>query len=429
MSRSQDSHDARFLQALVVAFAIAVLSVTTVRIATITHDWILIVYWTLGASAIGGCLLAFIVGRRYTHLPVAEGRVLCIVPAYNEPPESLARTVDALLAQSVEIDIVVIDDGSVIPVVPSRTHPRVKWLRQENTGKRGAQVAVLRQIPRDEYQFLLTVDSDSQPFPDACGQLLRSMWDPHVQAATGMIYVRNYAESWVSRATDIDIGGSCVMMRASRSMLGALETTSGALALYRSSLLYDHLDAYAVECGTGDDRWLALRALRRGQVVAVAEARVETDMPATVRGTYRQRLRWARSWWWMLPYVFRYLRPRQFLSPLYGITQLVVTPFLLVYGVVVGTSLWLGQGDAASATVWLYAIDYLVIRYALAALYLLGRPAMSTRQKWVSFFVGTPGAIVLNLVLLSPTRYWALAKLFDNRWQTRQAPETAAELT
>lgn len=429
MSRSRVTHDVRFRQALVVAFAIAVLSLTTVRIATITHDWILIVYWTLGASAIGGCLLAFIVGRRYTHLPVAEGRVLCIVPAYNEPPVSLARTVDALLAQTVEIDIVVIDDGSVIPVVPSRTHPRVKWLRQDNTGKRGAQVAVLRQIPRDEYEFLLTVDSDSQPFPDACEHLLRSMWDPHVQAATGMIYVRNHAESWVARATDIDIGGSCVMMRASRSMLGALETTSGALALYRSSLLYDHLDAYAVECGTGDDRWLALRALRRGQVVAVAEARVETDMPATVRGTYRQRLRWARSWWWMLPYVFRYLRPRQFLSPLYGITQLVVTPFLLVYAVVVGTSLWVGQADAASATVWLYAIDYLVIRYVLAALYLLGRPGMSTRQKWVSFFVGTPGAIVLNVMLLSPTRYWALARLFDNRWQTRQAPDTAAELT
>ena len=429
MPRSGITRDVRFRRALVVAFAIAVLSVTTVRIATITHDWILIVYWTLGASAIGGCLLAFIVGRRYTHLPVAEGRVLCIVPAYNEPPESLARTVDALLAQTVEIDIVVIDDGSAIPVVPSCTHPRVKWLRQENTGKRGAQVAVLRRIPRDEYEFLLTVDSDSQPFPDACEHLLRSMWDPQVQAATGMIYVRNHAESWVSRAADIDIGGSCVMMRASRSMLGALETTSGALALYRSSLLYDHLDAYAVECGTGDDRWLALRALRRGQVVAVAEARVETDMPATLRGTYRQRLRWARSWWWMLPYVFRYLNPRQFLSPLYGITQLVVTPFLLIYAVVVGTSIWVGQADATSATVWLYAIDYLVIRYVLAALYLLGRPEMSARHKWVSFFVGTPGAIVLNVMLLSPMRYWALARLFDNRWQTRRAPDTAAEPT
>ena len=36
----------------------------------------------------------------------------------------------------------------------------------------------------------------------------------------------------------------------------------------------------------------------------------------------------------------------------------------------------------------------------------------------------------LNLVLLMPTRYYALFKLFDNRWQTREvAPlESAVEL-
>ena len=259
-------------QALVVAFAVAVLSATTVQIATMTHDWLLIAYWTLGASAIGGCLLAFIVGRRYTHLPVADGRVLCIVPAYNEPPESLARTLDALLAQTVEIDIVVIDDGSAMPVVPSSQPPAREVARQDNTGKRGAQVAVLRGIPRDDVR----VRAHGRLRLAAVSRCLRAPAagdvGPDVQAATGMIYVRNHAESWVARAADIDIGGSCVMMRASRSMLGALETTSGALALYRSSLLYDHLDAYAVECGTGDDRWLALRALRRGEVVAVAEA-------------------------------------------------------------------------------------------------------------------------------------------------------------
>jgi cellulose synthase/poly-beta-1,6-N-acetylglucosamine synthase-like glycosyltransferase len=415
-------------QALIVGFAIAILTLTTVEVASVTHDWLLTGYWTLGASAIGACLLAFLVGRRFTHLPVAPGRVLCIVPAYNEPPRSLGRTVAALLAQTVAIDIVVIDDGSAIPVEPSVTHPRVRWMRQDNTGKRGAQVAVLRGIDRDTYDFVLTVDSDSQPFPDACEHLLRSMSDPHVQAATGMIYVRNHKETWVSRATDIDIGSSCVMMRASRSMLGALETTSGALALYRSALLYDHLDAYAVECGTGDDRWLALRALRRGEVVAVAEACVETDMPATVRGTYRQRLRWARSWWWMLPYVFRHLRPRQLISPLYGITQLVVTPFLLVFAIAMGASAWSGTGDTSSFTALLYVIDYLAVRYALAALYLMGRPHMRRREKWTSLLLGTPAAIVLNVALLSPTRYWALARLFDNRWHTRQTPAGGREL-
>ena len=297
---------------------------------------------------------------------------------------------------------------------------RVTWKRQANTGKRGAQVAVLKEFDRTDYDFILTVDSDSEPFPDACEQLLKALHNPRIQAATGMIYIRNHRESWVSLAADIDIGTSCVMMRASRSMLGALETTSGALALYRSSLLYDHLEGYAVECGTGDDRWLALRALRRGQVVAVAEALVETDMPATLRGTYKQRLRWSRSWWWMLPYVIKYLSPKQLISPLYGVTQLMLTPIMLGY--IASSTLWSQEGRYHShgQILLVYLGAYVIVRYGLSALYLIGRPNLSARRKVVLFLLGTPAAIVLNFILLVPTRYVALGKLFDNRWQTRE---------
>jgi len=293
------------LHAGVTVVVLAVLVAVTLLVNAQTDDVLLIAYWYLGAGVIAMCLVAFVIGRRHTKNPPAAGSVLCIVPAYNEDPEGLHKTVTALLRQTVPVDIVVIDDGSQVPVVPSVIDPRVMWRRQANTGKRGAQVAVLKEFGPTDYDFVLTVDSDSEPYPDACEQLLRALHNPKIQAATGMIYIRNHSDSWVSLGADIDIGTSCVMMRASRSMLGALETTSGALALYRSRLLYDHLDAYAVECGTGDDRWLAIRALRRGEVVAVAEALVETDMPSTLRGTYKQRLRWSRSWWWRLPYVVK----------------------------------------------------------------------------------------------------------------------------
>ena len=409
------------LKRLAVLITIAAgLTVVTVLVFLQTNDPVLIAYWCVGSLVILACLSAFLVGRRYTHLPVASGRVLCIVPAYNEDPEGLVGTVRALLAQTVEVDIVVIDDGSLVPVVPSIEHPRLTWMRQDNTGKRGAQVTVLRGFDRGRYQFILTVDSDSEPFPTACEELLRAMSNPAVQAATGMIYIRNFADSWISRAADMDIGTSCVMMRASRSMLGSLETTSGALALYRSELLYDHLEAYAVECGTGDDRWLALRALRRGEVVGVAEAGVVTDMPSTFKGTYRQRLRWARSWWWMLPYVFRYLTPKQMLSPAYGLLQMALTPVFTIWIV---ASIIATHGDRLEShplTVWAYFMVYLIVRFGTGALYLVGRPGQSRGEKLKSLAFGTPGAVLLNMVLLVPTRYWALGRLFDNRWHTRE---------
>jgi cellulose synthase/poly-beta-1,6-N-acetylglucosamine synthase-like glycosyltransferase len=406
----------------VVAIVCGVLAAVTAVVHRQTDNWILIGYWYVGALVIAACLVAFLVGRRYVDCPPAPGRVLCIVPTYNEGEVGLHSTVMALLRQTIPVDIVVIDDGSVNPVKPTVIHPRVTWLRQENTGKRGAQVAVLRRFTRDQYQFILTVDSDSKPYPDACEQLLKAMSNPRIQAATGMIHIGNHCDSWVSMAADLDIGTSCVMMRASRSMLGALETTSGALALYRSDLLYDHLDAYAVECGTGDDRWLALRALRRGEVVAVAEALVDTDMPTTLRGTYKQRLRWARSWWWMIPYVFKFLDGRQIISPLYGMTQLLVTPLMTLY-IIGATSLSVGGRYAHHWDVLVvYFVAYLTVRYALSALYLIGRPRVSVARKLVLWSLGTPAAILLNVILLMPTRYVALGKLFDNRWQTREVP-------
>jgi cellulose synthase/poly-beta-1,6-N-acetylglucosamine synthase-like glycosyltransferase len=411
----------RTRRTLVVGFVFAVLAGVTVLVHRQTDDLIMIAYWYFGVTVVTFCLISFVIGRRYVGNPIPDGRILCIVPAYNEDPDGLHKTVVALLKQTVPVDIVVIDDGSQVPVRASLQHARVDWRRQENTGKRGAQVTVLRSFRRDDYRFILTVDSDSTPYPDACEQLLKAMHNPKVQAATGMIYIRNHSESWVSMAADLDIGGSCVMMRASRSVLGALETTSGALALYRSELLYDHLDAYAVECGTGDDRWLALRALRRGQVVAVAEALVETDMPTTMKGTYKQRLRWSRSWWWMLPYVGKYLGGRQMVSPVYGVVQLLVAPMMVCYILVAtvaseGGRYFRGGGFALLA----YVFAYVVVRYALSALYLMGRPNVPASTKWKLFFFGTAAAVFLNVSLLTPTRYVALAKLFDNRWQTRE---------
>ncbi|MFC9457442.1 glycosyltransferase [Streptomyces sp. NPDC056983] len=403
------------------AVVVAALAAATVVVHLQSKSPILTFYWWLGMMVIVLCLVSFLKGRSFTHLPVARGRTVAIIPAFEEPTDKLHRTVCSLLAQTHPLDeIHVIDDGSQQHPVEPFDHPQVFWHRQDNKGKRGAQVTVLRHLQAQgkHFDFVLTIDSDGEPFPDALEQQLRAMSNPRIQATTGMIYIRNFEETWVSRAADIDIGTSCVMMRSSRSMLGALETTSGALALYRAELLYDHLDAYEVECGTGDDRWLALRALMRGEVVAVNEAGVVTDMPTTLKKTYRQRLRWARSWWWMLPFVYARLSLKQLISPTFGLLQLVITPVMLAWTLVM-TVMTLGGRYHNPGVALVYLAVYLVVRYGQSGLYVLMRPDMTTRQRWRSWLVGTPSSVFMNIVLLCPTRYWALFKLRDNAWQSR----------
>lgn len=403
---------------LVVVIQVIVVAVTTVVISQRTSDWILLAYWCLCAAVITFCMVSFILPRKFTHLPVAPGRVLAIIPAYNESQEALDKTVWSLINQTRQIaEIHIMDDGSATPVVPFE-HPRVFWHRQPNRGKRGAHVAVLRMFDRRDFDYVVTVDSDSTPYPDAVEHLLRAMSDSRVQAATGMIYIRNFRDNLVTRAADMDIGMSCVMMRASRTRMGALETTSGALAMYRSSLIYDYLRGYEVECGTGDDRWLALRGLLRGDVVAVYEAGVETDMPNTIKGTFRQRLRWSRSWWWMLPFVFANLSVRKILSPAFGLTQLLITP-LFIFWLYAAYALHGPGTRPVTNFIWLYILCYVIVRGGVAALYLIGRPNVSRKDKLIALVVGTPLSVVMNTFMLTPTKYYALFKLRDNRWRSR----------
>ena len=404
---------------LAVSVVVVLLTATALVAAELTKDPVLAFYWVFNAAMISVCLVAFLNERRFSNFPVARGRTIAIVPAYNEPPRKLEACVRSLIAQTVTIDmIVVVDDGSARLIEPFY-HPRVLWIRQDNRGKRGAHATALRQFRPSDVQFVLTVDSDSTPYPDALEHMLRAMSRRKVQAVTGWLHVRNYHDSLIARAADINIGTSCVMMRASRSMLGALETTSGALSLYRSAILYDNLAEYEVECGTGDDRWLTMRALLRGEVIGVNQARVETDMPATLLGTFRQRLRWARSWWWMLPFAYARLGWRPLVSPTIGLIQLLAAPAILVWGIV-ALSLDYRAQLAHPATALLFAVAYLFVKYAVAALYLAGRQNMPTRQKLLSLFFATPVAMLLSLFMLMPLRFYALARLRDTRWHTRQ---------
>lgn len=372
-------------------------------------------YWLFGDAVIVFYMVAFTKGRKFTHLPVAQGRVLAIVPSYEEEdPEAVHKTVRALLGQTRPPDhIFVQDDGSEIHRVVPFDHPKVTWGWAPNGGKRVAQGHVLRSLDPRDWDYVFTVDSDAEPEPDALEHLLRSMSNPKVQAATGLILVRNRDDNLLTRLTDLNIGTSCLMIRTSRSAIGAVETTSGALALYRSAVLFDNLDDYLSSGTNGDDRRLTMYALLRGDVVVVNEAVVHTDMPKTVKGMFRQRLRWGKSGWQALPFCLTNLSGKQLFFPLLSFVQWTVMPVVLLW--IFCSVMWAGQGKHA---IMAY-LGYMVIRYGETSLYLVMRPGLSVRQKLWAWIVYTPLESLLNLSVTRPAKYWALGKLKDRGWVTR----------
>lgn len=363
------------------------------------------------------CLLSAVRPRKFTSQRMADGRVLAVVPAYNEDEAALYACVRSLLASEVPIArIIVVDDGSTVPPRPLN-HSRVTWIRQENQGKRGAQATALRSVSSRDFQFILTVDSDSEVRPNALGHLLRAMGDRRIQAATGWIYIRNWKDNWVTRGADMDVGTACVSCRASRSVLGALETTSGALALYRAGIFYDHLDEYTASAGVncGDDRWMNLRALRRGQTVGVNEAIVETDMPTSLRVMFKQRRRWGQSWWQALPYAYRHLRAVQLLWTTFELAYVCTFPATTAY---LGFALLTGRQHFGARWAVGFLVTYVLVVLVESFIYLAPRP-LTRREKLSQLAFGLFYMVLLEQFIITPAKYWALITIRKTSWSTR----------
>src|SRR2546421_1100889 len=84
-----------------IAIAVPILGATAYMVARMAASVVLISYWIFGAALIAICLLAFVRGRKFVNFPIARGRTIAIIPAYNEPQEKLHACVRSLLAQTV----------------------------------------------------------------------------------------------------------------------------------------------------------------------------------------------------------------------------------------------------------------------------------------------------------------------------------------
>lgn len=379
-------------------------------------------FFAITAALVAYFLLSGIYWKSFTHLPPAAGRVLAIIPVYNEDPELVHAVVRSMLRQTILPDVIhVVDDGSVVPL-ETFDDPLVHWHRIENSGKRHAQAHVLRMYDPEEFDYIFTVDSDSVLDDDALEHMLRSMKDERVQAATGMILVRNWDVNFVSRLTDINVVTSCLIFRMARSWLGIVSPTSGALAIYRSAVVYDNLEDYVTSGTAGDDRRLSFYALLRGSVVGVAEAVASTELPTTWRGAFVQRMRWSKSAWLGVGFVLTNLR------------WLVVTfymfplAFTLMWPFVVAALLTLAV-RYDNPVFWYGVMWWVVCSITQTAVYAMYRPGFTRRQRWMQWAL-SPVYPVFGLVILRPAAYWALTKLNSTSWHTREvaplAPARAA---
>jgi glycosyltransferase involved in cell wall biosynthesis len=102
-----------------------------------------------------------------------QPRLLAVIPAYNEE-ESLPSTLRELLAVRPDVDVVVVDDGSVDGTAEAARRVGVPVLRLPvNLGIGGAVQTGIHYALRNGYDVAFQYDADGQHRPDQIGSLVQ----------------------------------------------------------------------------------------------------------------------------------------------------------------------------------------------------------------------------------------------------------------
>ena len=216
-----------------------------------------------------------------------------IVPAYNEAA-NIKHTLESIVDSDYPAkELVVVDDGSkdltyAIATQYAQTckHCRIRVVRKKNGGKASAMNYGLRFAAGE---IIVIVDADSLIEKSTLIDLAKEFQDPHVAAVAGTVKVLNPINT-LTNCTALECVVVPNLQRPAFSLFGIVMIVPGALGAFRKRRL--------MQCGLYDrdtvteDFDLTIKIAKGGGKIVAIPAISYTECPTTVKGFYKQRIRW-----------------------------------------------------------------------------------------------------------------------------------------
>jgi hyaluronan synthase len=356
------------------------------------------------------------------------------MPIYNEDPQFIAAGLTSMTTQTrAPQRIWVVDDGSANdPLNDLQVRAAVKTARdrgigvlthrQENKGKRHAQAYGFERSDADIY---VTVDSDTVLKSDALEELLYAFSNPATQSVGGLAAGQNHKESLLTRTIELGFVMAFLSGRLAEGYFGAVRVNCGILAAYRGDVVRDNLFRYLGQrwlgqvVSIGDDRVLTIFARERGRTDFQATAVAYSALPTKMSHLVRQRLRWARSWYWGTLWLLR----RPIRTPDFWFTTLQITG-MISYVIAIGFAI-IGTASAEIHPRFLgYTFVVSVVIGAMSTMRYVsaGRPDDSALSRMVTWLL-SPLSSLLYMFVLVPLYWYAGLFLRPKGWGTRRVIE------
>lgn len=364
-----------------------------------------------------------------------QAKVAVVIPSYNESAEAIRNTINSILAQDYPVhEIFFVDDGSkdqsaynmalrmkneleftnkevaatlegTVGTIPNLVVHRL----EKNSGKRHAQLWAFRRTKAD---FVVTIDSDGDLFPNAVRELLIPFNDEKVMATTGHVNIRNRKENLLTKLIDMRYDNAFRVERAAQSVTGNVLVCSGPLSAYRVEIIKDNLENYGNQMFLGetvqfgDDRCLTNYSILRGKTVYQSTARCITDAPTTLKQFIKQQLRWNKSFFResLISIGIGLKKPNVLVWTILEMSLWILFGFSLILSVVL-------KATSVGFVLLFYYLAYISLSaYARNVFYLLKHPLT---------FLLAPVYGIIHLTMLFPLRFYALLTIKSNGWGTR----------
>ena len=265
---------------------------------TVAIRWIFLVAISLGiARAVLLSALALVQARREARIvfPAIDPArfVTVLIPAFNEE-RVIERSVRRVLDSSdVEIEVIVIDDGSkdrtsAIVREAFAGEPRVRLLTLENGGKARALNRGLALVRGD---IVIALDADTQFEPTTIARLARWFADERLGAVAGNAKVGNRV-NLVTRWQALEYITAQNLERRALARLDAITVVPGAVGAWRLSAIRE-VGSYPPDT-LAEDQDLTIAIQRAGWKVHYDQYAVAwTEAPESFGALAKQRYRWA----------------------------------------------------------------------------------------------------------------------------------------
>lgn len=308
-----------------------------------------------------------------------------IVPCHNEAPNVL-ETIQSLIGQDYpDFEIIAVNDastdntGKILDGVAA-TEPRLRVIHfDSNQGKAmGLRVAALA----SNNEILIGLDGDALLDRHATRWLVRHfVQGSRVGAVTGNPRVRNRT-TLIGRIQVGEFSSIIGLIKRAQRIYGRVFTVSGVVAAFRKSAV--HQAGYWSEDVVTEDIDISWRLqLNHWDIRYEPNALCWILMPETLKGLWRQRLRWSQGGIEVLRKHFKGLfkwRSRR---------------------------MWIVATELIVSTVWAYIMAAVFVLWATGQLFNLPAPfsAASIPPSWTGVILGTTCLIQFALSLAIDARY------------------------